>query len=126
LRRAAFMAIYGNSEHDPEKWKPVFRKDHAPLKCEERQSIHPNRLRFDGAIMSDCLHCDINALVRERIEGKDQVDLADMVARVAESLAELIMMAPKDDWALLTAEAIRHLGNTIIEDSTGSGSDMTH
>src|ERR1700685_3069266 len=20
-------------EHDPEKWKPVFRKDHAPLKC---------------------------------------------------------------------------------------------
>jgi hypothetical protein len=20
------------SEHDPEKWKPVFRKDHAPLK----------------------------------------------------------------------------------------------
>jgi hypothetical protein len=20
-------------EHDPEKWKPVFRKDHAPSKC---------------------------------------------------------------------------------------------
>ena len=20
-------------EHDPEKWKPVFRKDHAPPKC---------------------------------------------------------------------------------------------
>ncbi len=76
--------------------------------------------------MSDCLHCDINALVHERIEGKDQVDLADMVARVAESLAELIMMAPKEDWALLTAEAIRHLGNTIIEDTAGGGSDMTH
>jgi hypothetical protein len=23
----------GASEHDPEKWKPVFRKDHAPSKC---------------------------------------------------------------------------------------------
>jgi hypothetical protein len=22
-------------EHDPEKWNPVFRKDHAPLKCPE-------------------------------------------------------------------------------------------
>jgi hypothetical protein len=21
-------------EHDPEKWVPVFRKDHAPSKCE--------------------------------------------------------------------------------------------
>jgi hypothetical protein len=20
-------------EHDPEKWKPIFRKDHAPSKC---------------------------------------------------------------------------------------------
>ena len=26
-------------EHDPEKWKPVFRKDHAPTKKLERQSI---------------------------------------------------------------------------------------
>ncbi len=81
---------------------------------------------FERATMSDCLHCDINELIRERIEGKDQVDLADMVARVAESLAELIMMAPKEDWAALTAEAIRHLGNTMIEDMSGTPSDMTH
>src|SRR5271155_5504025 len=27
------------SEHDPEKWKPVFRKDHAPPKKLRRQSI---------------------------------------------------------------------------------------
>jgi hypothetical protein len=27
------------AEHDPEKWKPVFRKDHAPLNLPERQSI---------------------------------------------------------------------------------------
>jgi len=26
-------------EHDPEKWKPVFRKDHAPPKKSGAQSI---------------------------------------------------------------------------------------
>ncbi len=75
--------------------------------------------------MSDCLHCDINELVRERIEGQDNVDLADMVVRVSESLAELIMLGPKDQWGLLMAEAIRHLGNTVISDVEG-GSDTAH
>jgi hypothetical protein len=76
--------------------------------------------------MSDCLHCDINDLIRERIEGKDDVDLGDMVARVSESLAELIMLGPKDQWTILLAEAMRHLGNTVVEDMTGSGSEMAH
>jgi hypothetical protein len=76
--------------------------------------------------MSDCLHCDINELVRERIEGRDDVDVPDMVARMAESLAELVMLAPKEQWATLLAEAIRHLGNTVIEDSEGLASDATH
>src|SRR5580704_11171535 len=34
-------------EHDPEKWHPVFRKDHAPLKAErdlEAAGIHHRRL----------------------------------------------------------------------------------
>jgi len=76
--------------------------------------------------MSDCLHCDINELVRERIEGQDNVDLADLVARMAESLAETIMLGPKEQWAALLAEAIRHLGNTMIEDIEGMGSDRAH
>jgi len=76
--------------------------------------------------MSDCLHCDINELVRERVEGQDNVDLADLVARMSESLAELIMLAPKDQWAALLAEAIRHLGNIIIEDIEGIASDTAH
>ena len=57
--------------------------------------------------MSDCLHCDINELVRERIEGQENVDLADLVARMAESLAETIMLGPKDQWSILLAEAVR-------------------
>jgi hypothetical protein len=76
--------------------------------------------------MSECLHCDINELVRERIEGRDNVDLADLVARMAESLAELIMLGPKDQWAPLMAEAIRHLGNTLLEDIEGIATDTTH
>jgi hypothetical protein len=76
--------------------------------------------------MSDCLHCDINELVRERIEGQSDVDLGDIVARIAESLAETIMLAPKEQWALLMAEAIRHLGNTVIEDTEGAASEATH
>jgi hypothetical protein len=72
--------------------------------------------------MSDCLHCDINALVRERVEGREDVDLADLAVRMAESLAELIMLAPKDQWGELMAEAIRHLGNTVLSDlESGAG-----
>jgi hypothetical protein len=31
-------------EHDPEKWKPVFRKDHAPAKNLDHDPIHPDRI----------------------------------------------------------------------------------
>jgi hypothetical protein len=76
--------------------------------------------------MSDCLHCDINELVRERIEGQENVDLGDMVARISESLAETIMLGPKDQWAALVAEAIRHLGQTMLEDIEGIESSTAH
>jgi len=76
--------------------------------------------------MSDCLHCDINELVRERIEGQDNVDLGDVVARISESLAETIMLGPKDQWAALVAEAIRHLGQTMLEDIEGVESSTAH
>jgi hypothetical protein len=29
-------------EHDPEKWIPVFRNDHAPLKIYSAMTIQPN------------------------------------------------------------------------------------
>lgn len=76
--------------------------------------------------MSDCLHCDINELVRERIEGQENVDLGDLVARISESLAETIMLGPKDQWAALVAEAIRHLGQTMLEDIEGVESSTAH
>ena len=44
--------------------------------------------------MSDCLHCDINDLVEEqlKIESTEWVEVA---AKIAESLANLILLAPQ-------------------------------
>jgi len=69
--------------------------------------------------MSDCLHCDINELVRERIESQETVDLGDL-------LAELIMIAPKDQGAALLAEAVGHLGQTMLGDMEEGASDTAH
>jgi hypothetical protein len=33
-----------NLEHDPEKWKPVFRKDHAPTKKLDHDPIQLDRI----------------------------------------------------------------------------------
>ncbi|HUD85823.1 MAG TPA: hypothetical protein VMR17_05190, partial [Xanthobacteraceae bacterium] len=32
-------------EHDPEKWTPVFGKDHAPPKCQSASGFNMKRLR---------------------------------------------------------------------------------
>ena len=45
--------------------------------------------------MSDCLHCDINDLVEKRLE-REGADLAELAGRVAESLADLILLAPAE------------------------------
>ena len=50
--------------------------------------------------MSDCLHCDINDLVQKHLEGNNP-DLADLAARIVESLADLILLAPEADQAKL-------------------------
>jgi hypothetical protein len=78
--------------------------------------------------MSDCLHCDINQLVQERIERGD-VDLADLTSMIAESLAETILLAPEVDQSKLLADAIAHLGHTFLERSgaiEGDPSRATH
>ena len=44
--------------------------------------------------MSDCLHCDINELVTKYAERPDS-DASELAARMAESLVDLILMAPE-------------------------------
>jgi hypothetical protein len=62
----------------------------------------------------ECLHCDINELVRERIEG-GTADLAKLAAMMAESLADLVLLASKEDRAGLMADALAHFGSMVLE-----------
>jgi predicted house-cleaning NTP pyrophosphatase (Maf/HAM1 superfamily) len=66
--------------------------------------------------MSDCLHCDINELVAKHADRPDS-DVSELVARIAESLADLILMAPETDRAVLLADAIAMLGQMYLEKS---------
>jgi hypothetical protein len=78
--------------------------------------------------MSDCLHCEINELVNERIE-RGSADLAELTSMIVESLAELILLAPEADQSKLMADAMAHFGNTFLEKSgaiAGEGSAATH
>jgi hypothetical protein len=64
--------------------------------------------------MSDCLHCDINELVQKHME-KEGADLAELAARVTESLADLILLAPETEQSKLMADALASLGQAFLE-----------
>jgi len=64
--------------------------------------------------MSECLHCDVNDLVEKELELED-ADLADLAARLAESLADLILLAPPADQSKLLADVIANLGHAYLE-----------
>lgn len=64
--------------------------------------------------MSDCLHCEIVEMVQQRIDG-GETDLANMAALIAESLAEVILLAPEEERSALMANAIAHLGDSFLE-----------
>jgi hypothetical protein len=66
--------------------------------------------------MSDCLHCDINDLVEKRLESEG-ADLAEIAARVTESLADLILLAPPADQSKLMADVLANLGQAFLEKS---------
>ena len=64
--------------------------------------------------MSDCLHCDINDLVREHVEGGTN-DLVEIASMMAESVADLVLLAPEDDRANLLAHTVSALGQMVLE-----------
>ena len=78
--------------------------------------------------MSDCLHCDINDLVQQRLEGGD-ADMAELVTMIVQSLVELILLAPESDQAKLMADVLASLGQMYLEKSGAiepEGSGATH
>ena len=66
--------------------------------------------------MSDCLHCDINQLIREHIEGGTN-DLVEIASMMAESVADLVLLAPEEDRASLLAHTVSALGQMVLEKS---------
>ena len=66
--------------------------------------------------MSDCLHCDINELVREHVE-RGTNDLGEIASLMAESLADLVLLAPEEDRATLVAHALSAVGQMVLEKS---------
>jgi hypothetical protein len=77
--------------------------------------------------MSDCLHCDINQLVQQRLERGD-TDPAEVASIMAESLAELILLAPETEQANLMAYVLSGFGQIVLEKSGAAdgGSSATH
>ena len=77
--------------------------------------------------MADCLHCEINQLVQQRLEDGDG-DLAEIASMVAESLADLILLAPEGQQANLIAYVVSGLGQMFLEKSGAveGGSSATH
>ena len=77
--------------------------------------------------MSDCLHCDINELVRQHVEGGTK-DLGEIAAMMAESLADLVLLAPEEDRATLLAHVVSAFGQMVLDKSGAfeSGSSATH
>jgi hypothetical protein len=64
----------------------------------------------DERAVESCLHCEINDVVQEHVEGHETVDIAEMAARMAESLVDLVLRAPEEQQAQLLAATIAYVG----------------
>ena len=75
-----------------------------------------------------CLHCEINDLVREHIEEHPEIDVGEIAARMAESLADLILSMPEEQRGKLFAAALAHLSQAFLEksDESAEGHDRRH
>jgi len=77
--------------------------------------------------MSDCLHCDINDLVRQHVE-RGTTDLVEITSMMAESVADLVLLAPEEERANLLAHVVSTIGQVYLEKSGAfeGGSSATH
>jgi hypothetical protein len=86
-------------------------------------------VRQDEGSSESCLHCEINDVVQDHVEGLEQpVDIVALAGNKAESLVDLILLAPEEEHAKLLAATIGHLGHVFLEKSGAveTGSDTAH
>jgi hypothetical protein len=69
----------------------------------------------DERSSESCLHCEINDLVEEHIEGQEMVDIGEVAARMAESLVDLVLRAPEEQQAQLLAATMTYVGQAFLE-----------
>jgi 2-oxo-4-hydroxy-4-carboxy--5-ureidoimidazoline (OHCU) decarboxylase len=70
--------------------------------------------------MSDCLHCDIMELVDKQLADPD-ADLAEVAAKVAEAMTDVVLTAPPEDQAKLLAEVVALIGSIYLEKTGADG-----
>jgi hypothetical protein len=75
---------------------------------------------------TECLHCEINQVVQKYIEQDDPVNLPELVAKVGESLVDLILLGPEEQWGALLAEALRQIGDAYLEKSGAVEGETAH
>jgi hypothetical protein len=75
-----------------------------------------------GVLMSDCLHCDIHEMLDAHLQN-EQADLEEIAARVTEVLADLILMAPPAEQAMLLAAVVANLGGMVLENNREADPD---
>ena len=81
----------------------------------------------DERASESCLHCEINDLVDEHVEGHETVDMAEVAARMAESLVDFVLRAPEEQQAQLLATTIAYVGQAFLEKTgaiAGDGNTM--
>jgi hypothetical protein len=59
--------------------------------------------------------CEINDVVQEHVEGHETVDIAEVAARMAESLVDLVLRAPEEQQAQLLAATTSYVGQAFLE-----------
>jgi hypothetical protein len=77
-------------------------------------------------IEEDCLHCEINDLVQDFIERHKTTNLPDLMAKVTESLVDVILLGPKEEWGNLLADALTNIGHIYLEKSGAVESETAH
>ena len=75
---------------------------------------------------TECLHCEINEIVQRHIEREEPVNLPELVGKVGESLVDLILLGPEDQWGNLLAEAISHIGQVFLEKGGAVDGETAH
>ena len=79
----------------------------------------------DESAVESCLHCEINEVVQEHVEGHETVDIAEVAARMAESLVDLVLRAPEEQQAQLLAATITYVGQAFLEKSGAIAGDSS-